>query len=442
MKFFFRFCLFLTVLFLVYTFYKSEIYFSGNNQSYFLFYYVLSIIFIFFFTYAGYLNIKKQKYIVITLSSVSLILYCFETYLFFNSHKFIFLSSEKKEIVSNFDTRTIELFYKDLKKKNEKISISISPKSYLNLLKENIDFLPLSGISNSETIFCNESGYFSIYLSDRYGFNNPDKNWDSREIEYLILGDALAQGACVNRPHDIGSRLRQYSKKNVLNLGQYGNGPLISLATLKEYYPSEVKKVLWLYDQTDINDLNVELKYEILKNYLNDHNFKQNLKYKQNKIDKLLTWSLENQIDKHRMLDLESRDAHNAISEVKKYYFTNLIKLTNIRGKYLHTRSTPFPPEYKIVLKLAKDMVDKNNGKLYFVYLPNFQTYSLSKIDHNKKQLKKIVSDLNIEFIDIDEEVFKKEKYPLNLFSNLGGHFNIEGYKKISLKIYEKTNLY
>ena len=77
--------------------------------------------------------------------------------------------------------------------------------------KKELKLFPLSGKSNSLTIFCNENGYFSILDSDRYGFNNPDQEWNSNEIEYLIIGD-FAQGACVNRPYDIGSQLRTLSK--------------------------------------------------------------------------------------------------------------------------------------------------------------------------------------------------------------------------------------
>jgi hypothetical protein len=71
----------------------------------------------------------------------------------------------------------------------------------------------LGGISYAETIHCNENGYYSIYQSDRYGFNNPDTEWDSEEIEYLLVGDSFTHGRCVNRPNDIASVLRQYSKK-------------------------------------------------------------------------------------------------------------------------------------------------------------------------------------------------------------------------------------
>ena len=100
----------------------------------------------------------------------------------------------------------------------------------------------LSGISNSKTIFCNESGRYSIYKSDRYGFNNPDKEWDKEEVEYLLVGDSSTQGSCVNRPNDIGSVLRTISNKSVLNLGYRGNGPLTEYATLREYLSPKVKK--------------------------------------------------------------------------------------------------------------------------------------------------------------------------------------------------------
>ena len=63
------------------------------------------------------------------------------------------------------------------------------------------------------TIYCNENGYFSNYFSDRYGFNNPDNEWDKKQIDYVLVGDSFTHGACVNRPYDIASNLRRLSKK-------------------------------------------------------------------------------------------------------------------------------------------------------------------------------------------------------------------------------------
>ena len=172
-----------------------------------------------------------------------------------------------------------------MKKTNKKIQLSIYPVSFIN---EQHKLYPFSGISNSKTIHCNENGYYSIYESDRYGFNNPDKEWDQNEIEYFLVGNSL-HGACINRPHDIASVLRILSKKTVLNLGFSSSGPLITYGTLREYLNSNAKKVLWIYNNNnDLQLLEGELTLNIqLKNYLNDLTFTQNLKLSQKEIDNM-----------------------------------------------------------------------------------------------------------------------------------------------------------
>ena len=87
-----------------------------------------------------------------------------------------------------------------------------------NVNEENI-LKSLSGASKIKTIFCNENGKYSFFLSDRYGFNNPDVEWDKKNINYFLLGNSFTQGACVNRPADIASQIRKISKKSVLNMG-------------------------------------------------------------------------------------------------------------------------------------------------------------------------------------------------------------------------------
>ena len=118
-----------------------------------------------------------------------------------------------KQLTSNeFDLRTKVQIYEDLRKKNNKVSLVLSPKSLIDK-NSNLDFLILSGISNIKTISCNENGYYQIYQSDRYGFNNPDEEWKNEKVKYLLLGDSFVQGSCVNRPNDIASSLRNLTKK-------------------------------------------------------------------------------------------------------------------------------------------------------------------------------------------------------------------------------------
>ena len=53
---------------------------------------------------------------------------------------------------------------------------------YIFMINENAIFSE----SNSKTIVCNENGYFSIFRSDRYGFNNPDYEWDKDEAKIIL----------------------------------------------------------------------------------------------------------------------------------------------------------------------------------------------------------------------------------------------------------------
>jgi hypothetical protein len=291
MNFFFKFLISTLFLILIYVFYRSEIYWDGSKRTYYFIYFIGILLAIFFSIICTYLNVKIQKYIIIIFISTIFSFYSFEGLLTYKNHKI------KKNL--NFDTRSRHEVFEDLKKTNLNIAVPIPPSFFLKLDK--LNFLHLGGISKAKTIHCNESGYYSIYHSDRYGFNNPDKEWDSKEIEYLLVGDSFTHGDCVNRPHDVASVLRKYSKKNVLNLGQGGNGPLIEYATLREYLTPNVKNVLWLfYEGNDLSDLKSELENKILNKYLTNQKFKQDLKFRQNQIDKVLTDFVEREREKER----------------------------------------------------------------------------------------------------------------------------------------------
>lgn len=305
---FFRFVITILFLILIYAVYRSEIYWLGSNRSYYLIYYIGILLAIFFSIIFIYLKVKIQKYLKIIFISTILALYFFELKLIF----------DKKESNLNFDRRTKFEVYNDLKKLNSNITLVLSPHNFISFNK---DLLSLGGISYAETIHCNENGYYSIYQSDRYGFNNPDTEWDSKETEYLLVGDSFTHGRCVNRPNDIASVLRQYSKKKVLNLGQEGNGPLIELATLREYITPNIKNVLWLYyEGNDLHDLQFELKNEILNKYLTNQNFKQDLKFKQTQIDQFLTTFLEREIERQ-----EKFYSSETIKFIKLFYVRNLL---------------------------------------------------------------------------------------------------------------------
>ena len=442
----------LTIFFLLllYTFYKSEIVWDGYNRNYYKTYYLISSILICFSIITFFIKDEIKQYLIISGISLIVSLYLFEGYLTFKEQlskdqlskeqlSKEQLSKKKlyeKQTGNKWDTRGKLEIYKELKENNKEITVFFPP-SYLLGKNYHTDIFSLSGLSNSETIYCNENGYYSIYKSDRYGFNNPDSEWDKKEIEYLLVGDSFTHGACVNRPNDIGSVLRNLSNKSVLNLGMGGNGPLIEYATLREYLKTNVKKVLYVYyEGNDFRDLKNEKKNQILIKYLKDLNFSQNLKLKQDEIDIL----------SRRLINNEK----NKKEKITKKDIRSFLKLNETRTKlnnYLPENQKPnfetkkiLIDEFLKILNLTKDLIKQNNLEFYFVYLPEYSHYKMNYDNTDYILVKKIVNELKIPFIDIHQEVFLKEQNPLKLFPfELFGHYNIDGFKKIAETIYKFT---
>ncbi len=204
-KLFSPFFLIISLFLLLYTFYKSEIFWNGDKRNYYLTYYIISFLLIIFSIITFYVNQKIKEYLIILLFSIVVGLYLSESYLSFKD-KFTFkYQLYERETGKKYDKRSHIEIYEDLKKINNNVKLRVFPIGYIN---ENNNLFPLSGISNSKTVYGNELGYHFIYNSDRYGFNNPDEECDQNEIEYLLVGDSFAHGASVNRPNDIASVLR------------------------------------------------------------------------------------------------------------------------------------------------------------------------------------------------------------------------------------------
>jgi len=302
------------------------------------------------------LMIKKIiTYSVITFFSIFLAAYLFEGFLIWKFNGENEFSKLKKNYENKsgkkFDTRSRYEIYTDKKKTNNNIVIDITPSNYLAF--DNLDLFPLSGISMSETIFCNENGYYAIYDSDRYGYNNPDKEWNSNEIHHLLIGDSFTQGACVNRPNDMSSVLRELSNKTVINLGYGGNGPLIQYGILREYLRPNVKNIIWMYyEGNDLIELNDELKSNILKNYLNKPDFSQNLIQKQDKVN-----LMANQLIIREKINAKERKRQNSL----RFQTKQFILLKKLRNYLQFER-----PEYNY--EVFKQIIDSANNLAFLFW--------------------------------------------------------------------------
>ena len=398
---------------LFYTFYRSEIYNEGEIRVYYFKYYLLSLIFIVLAFLTFFVEAKINQIIFICFISSTIGLYIAETYYVFS----------KPVLKTNVEKK--KTFYKKyyLKDKTIKIVVPIT-----DLYSIHTKYYPLSQVSNSKLINCNENGYYSFIQTDRYGFNNDDSIWRSEQIDILLIGDSFIFGSCVNKVDDIASSITTFSKRTTLNLSQNGFGPLSEYAVLREFYPKNTKNIFWFYfEGNDLDDLNSELFNPTLSNYVNDINYSQNLKEKT---------SVTNYLNNDVLINYSKKENFKKIKKI--------IKLTSVRQIFSSTSQKDNKNsllQFKKIITNANLLAKSNDANFYFIFLPEYARYSknmLSKNDNNNS-IKKFLIDQNIDFVDIDKELFSKLDDPLKFFPfRLSGHYTPEGYREIGRTIIDK----
>ena len=387
------------------------------------------------------------RYILIIILSFLISLYLFEYFLVYSAKNIVKYKAKifEKETGKKYEYRNKIVVFNELKKKNPKLTSTLVPKHFA--LSSEHKIIPLGGLSNSKTLHCKENGYFAIFDSDRYGFNNPDNEWDNEVIEFFLVGDSFTMGECVNRPHDFGSVLRKLSNKSVLNLGYSSNGPMLQFAALKEYLDENVNNILWFYfEDNDLQDLKDTMNSKILNNYLDKKDFSQSLRLKQKEIDIIV----DNTVREH-LKYFQSREEKRKKNQILRFVRLDKTKdklkaLINDNDNKKKNFNEEVFLKFKKILEHTQILVKENNSELYFIYLPSYQRFqrlSKSGIDRDLNQRDKLISmvkSLNIKFIDIFAEIEKKGLDYKSLFPfGLYGHYNIRGYNEISKIIYDKT---
>ena len=372
--------------------------------------------------------------IIVSIISVSIIIsfYSFEFYLEFihKDHKTKYI--EKNQI--KFDLRSNQEVINDLSKKGIIAYPNIKPWMFRKTdglkNKDGNKIFPVSGISNTTIVNCNESGFWSILKSDENGFLNPHGLISKKNLDVLLIGDSFAEGSCVNQKDTIAAKLRE-KNLSALTLGKSGNGPLLQLATLVEYGKIlKPKSVFWLFYQNDIENLIIEKNSKILKNYLYK-DFSQNLINRQDEIDEILKEYYENELINNK----KKIKFNSSLFQILKLY--NLRMMFNLIPK--HQNTLP-PPIFSEILLKSKKLVESWEGEIFFVYLP-VERYFLNEKYQNFDIVKSIVENLEIEFIDVHEEAFKNLQNILSIFPlEMHNHYNENGYSIIGDLIAEKYN--
>tara|TARA_X000000950_G_C13905704_1_gene656739 strand:- start:2516 stop:3913 length:1398 start_codon:yes stop_codon:yes gene_type:complete len=435
----------ISITLLFFFIFKSEVVYNGENRNYYLNYYWICIILIIFSIVC--LKYYYNPYWLITLLTIVFSLYSFQFYYIYNHYEKVkyfnenFNSNEKRINLfeknnSVYDTRNRKEIYEQEVLRNENKTINITPKLFIS----EDDLLPLSGLPNKITIYCNENGYYAEYLSDRHGFNNPDEEWDKSKNKVIALGDSFINGACVNRPYDLVSVLRKNSdKKNLayLNLGMDSNGPGFQLATLKEYHTKETEFILWFYyENNDLAEVERDSKNIILQKYLNQPNFKQNLSLNQRSLNQKINKKIQDEYKKIKEEKIkEEKIKEEKIKEEYKLIikYSDFIKFKYLRSQIHLNENKHNLEKYKGYLAEAKNFATKKGSKLIFIFLPEFGRYNFNyrQRDKNYVEIIKLVNELDIDIIDLNTKLFLKQENP-NIFFPFGmsGHYNKEGYSK------------
>jgi len=324
--------------------------------------------------------------------------------------------------------------------------------------------VPLGGIANTTSVFCNELGEYLIYDSDERGFHNPPGLWGQEGIDIVTIGDSLTHGVCVQSEENPAALIRNIYPRT-LNLGSAGSGPLTQLAIIKEYLPEvRPRKVLWFYwEGDDLSNLPDEYqKLPTIRKYL-EPGFRQDLASRQPTIDEGLRafaaanmsaapqevasarGSRASRGSLHALAlgpaaDCSTPCAYRSIRSTLTLYNTRRRVKTALR----HLRGCVIPGEtlkqFDRILGDAQEVVGSWGGDLYFVYLPEWLRYSrvtftadTSRVDYKcYDQVMSIVDDAGLPVIDVSQ-AFGAHPRPHSLWPAWGRtHYNEAGYALVA----------
>ena len=292
--------------------------------------------------------------------------------------------------------------------------------------------LPLTAMPRTTVVSCNETGQWQVYETDRHGFNNPDALWDGPAPQIAMIGDSFTHGSCVSRDQNMESLLQKRFGAT-LNLGVGGDGPLLELAALTEYAePMRPKIVLWVFcEGNDLNeDLPFELEAPILRSYLHDPRFRQDLIHK----DAIISTALRSYLDRNlrEAMDRVDDPTENFVRYVTLDRVRSAVGLGPILIGYNGGDLSQELAVFDQVLVSARDRVSGWGGKLYLVYLADSDRYlSRFGVGTVRQAIYHGVQDAarrhDIPMIDL-ASAFARHAAPETLFAYPGSHYNPAGY--------------
>lgn len=314
------------------------------------------------------------------------------------------------------------------------------------------ELLPIGGIANKLTVYCNENGQYVLYDSDEHGFANPKQLWNLSRLQIAVVGDSFVHGACVPLDESYTALIRRRYPAT-LNLGNDGVGPLVQYAAIKEYLPAlRPRVVIWSYfEGNDLYDMMRE-RQTVMRRYLDD-DYQQGLLQKQTDIDQALMAHIERAMQARsfwaKLISFSDRFVH---PERHGLEWARTLKLSYVwdllqdaagptKAKAKISPPAPYQPSvgrddlklFRTTLSKAQQTVAAWGGRLVFVYLPRYERY-VPEVggQPNRDDVLAIVRSLGIPVVDL-HPVFVAQDDPLELFPfKLPTHYNVLGNRVVA----------
>ena len=207
------------------------------------------------------------------------------------------------------------------------------------------------------------------------------------------------------------------------------------------------KQILWFfYEGNDYQDLYYENKVLFLRNYLENKSNFNNLMFQKKIIEKEINSYFNSELIGYLKKVNDDKDNKSIFSIIKLQKVRLYLKLNQVfkdvdvvENEHLIQIKSNLEHVYKV----ANSTVDSWGGKIYVIYLPEFERFNNKNYEPliNKASLKKILKKYNIEFIDMHKIVFKDTLDPISFFPfREKGHYTVEGYKQIALDLFKYFN--
>jgi hypothetical protein len=274
------------------------------------------------------------------------------------------------------------------------------------LLVDGEPTIALGSIAHVTTVCCNEGGQYLIYDTDEHGFPNPPNSW-SEGVDLAIIGGSGAVSESVPVVDGLPALMRERYPRTI-TLGAGGNGPLLELATIREYLPAlKPKHVLWLFSESHSPDYLVsEQRSEGLLRYL-DVSYRQHLIDKQGAINRAIGKYFEEGIHAEHVSESWTSETRNfaSLKSVRTllYYF--------VTERTAHPEPVPFDSAlFERILEEGRREIGAWGGSVTAVYWPDSSRYpgicnyspALRQIyDHTRETFLSAASKAQIPAIDL-----------------------------------------